>query len=100
MRTTERELCRECGGNGVVKIPGGISVCPRCAQSCYEPAVARMTPDELRAAFEAWITAPPFERDIHRFPAEGAWPAQSCDYTSEVAWQAWQAATRQARATP
>jgi hypothetical protein len=38
-RPRERELCRRCEGNGVVKIPGGVSVCPRCHQDCYEPAV-------------------------------------------------------------
>jgi hypothetical protein len=32
------ELCRQCEGNGVVKIPGGISVCPRCEGRSYEPA--------------------------------------------------------------
>lgn len=33
----EQELCRLCEGNGVIKIPGGVSVCPRCRQTCYEP---------------------------------------------------------------
>ena len=36
-----RELCSVCGGNGVVKIPGGISVCPRCDGECWEPLEAR-----------------------------------------------------------
>ncbi len=31
-------LCQKCGGNGVVKIPGGVSQCPRCDGRCYEPA--------------------------------------------------------------
>ena len=35
-------LCRLCEGNGVLKIPGGVSVCPRCRQTCYEP------PDAVR----------------------------------------------------
>lgn len=30
-------LCTKCGGNGVVKIPGGVSECPRCEGRCYEP---------------------------------------------------------------
>ena len=33
----EHELCRVCEGNGVFKIPGGISMCPRCRGTCYEP---------------------------------------------------------------
>lgn len=33
----EHELCRVCEGNGVLKIPGGISTCPRCRGTCYEP---------------------------------------------------------------
>jgi excinuclease UvrABC ATPase subunit len=31
----ERELCDHCGGNGVVKIHHGVSVCPACHGSCY-----------------------------------------------------------------
>lgn len=33
-------LCQKCGGNGVVKIPGGVSTCPRCDGRCYEPDVS------------------------------------------------------------
>lgn len=36
----ERELCRVCGGDGSVKIPGGIRVCPACDGDCWEPEVA------------------------------------------------------------
>lgn len=32
----DRALCRKCCGNGVVKIPGGVSMCPRCDGRCYE----------------------------------------------------------------
>lgn len=32
----DRELCRECGGNGTVRLVGGISVCPRCQGDCWE----------------------------------------------------------------
>lgn len=31
-------LCTKCGGNGVIKIPGGMSECPHCEGRCYEPA--------------------------------------------------------------
>ena len=30
-------LCMRCGGNGVVKIPGGVSTCDHCEGRCYEP---------------------------------------------------------------
>ena len=33
-------LCTRCGGNGVVKIPGGVSTCDRCEGRCYEPESA------------------------------------------------------------
>ncbi len=35
-RLTERALCSECHGNGSVRIPGGVSVCPRCDGRCWE----------------------------------------------------------------
>lgn len=49
-----------------------------------------------RPKFEAWISAPPFERDLDRFPEDEtkwAWPGQYRDMTVEVAWEAWQEAT-------
>ena len=33
-------LCQSCGGNGVVKIHNGVSICPRCEGRCYEPVDA------------------------------------------------------------
>lgn len=33
----ERNLCKVCGGNGSLKIPGGIKVCPVCDGDCWEP---------------------------------------------------------------
>lgn len=48
-----------------------------------------------RSAFEAWITAPPIERNIERWPDDerkSAWPGQYCDYATQLAWEAWQAA--------
>lgn len=32
------QLCSVCEGNGVVKIPGGVSTCDHCDGKCYEPA--------------------------------------------------------------
>ena len=44
-RSTERAtaestgtLCVQCDGNGVIKIPGGISECPTCKGRCWAPA--------------------------------------------------------------
>jgi hypothetical protein len=34
---SDRELCRHCKGNGVLKIPGGVATCRRCGGDCYEP---------------------------------------------------------------
>jgi hypothetical protein len=54
-----------------------------------------MTEDQQREAFEAWISAPPFERETDRFPQDEtkfAWPGAYRDYKVELAWEAWQAA--------
>lgn len=40
----DRPLCATCGGNGVVKIPGGVSVCPGCHGECW----ASVRPDDPR----------------------------------------------------
>jgi hypothetical protein len=31
-------LCSQCQGNGVLKIPGGVTVCKRCNGRCWEPS--------------------------------------------------------------
>jgi hypothetical protein len=48
--------------------------------------------DTERVAFERWITAPPFEMGVTRYPPgdERAWPGQYCDISVEIAWEAWQ----------
>ena len=46
-----------------------------------------------RQAFEAFITAPPFEMGISRFDDRGAWPGGYTELEVDLAWQAWQAAT-------
>ena len=45
-----------------------------------------------RALFEAFITAPPFEREVGRWEesADVAWPGQYREYEVELAWCAWQ----------
>ena len=49
-----------------------------------------------RQAFEAFITAPPFDLDIGRFDVRGAWPGNYRSYDVDRAWKAWQAATNAA----
>ena len=46
-----------------------------------------------RQAFEAFITAPPFEMGISRFDDRGAWPGSYKSYETDLVWQSWQAAT-------
>lgn len=51
--------------------------------------------DEARKAFEAWISAPPFEKPINRYtkdPALPGWPGCYRDYCVQLAWEAWQEA--------
>ena len=42
-----------------------------------------------RAAFEAWISAPPYERWIERFGDGSAWPGNYRDIGVDLAWNAW-----------
>lgn len=42
-----------------------------------------------RAAFEAWISAPPYEREIERFGEGSAWPGNYRDIDVDLAWNAW-----------
>lgn len=54
-----------------------------------------MTSDESREQFEAWITAPPYERDVSRWsndPTKHSWPGNYEEYAVQLAWEAWQAA--------
>lgn len=42
----------------------------------------------LRKLFETWITGPPFERDINRWPNDEtkyAWPGSYCDHEVALA---------------
>lgn len=48
-----------------------------------------------RSSFEKWITQPPHERDIYRWPMDEtkhAWPGQYKDIAVQLAWEAWQQA--------
>lgn len=37
-------LCVKCGGNGVIKIQGGVTTCLRCLGHCYEPEIKEPPP--------------------------------------------------------
>lgn len=57
----------------------------------------------MRDEFERWISAPPIEADVARYPESGPWPGQYCDYKVQLAWEAWTTGTlneRKACATP
>lgn len=45
-----------------------------------------------RAAFEAWISGPPYEREVERFGEGSAWPGNYRDLDVDLAWCAWSAA--------
>lgn len=49
-----------------------------------------------REAFEAWISAPPYEKNIRLSGPEGAWKDQYALYQTQLAWEAWQAAWKTA----
>ena len=51
-----------------------------------------MTEDESRKQFEAWVSSPPFEYDIERYPEDSAWPECYVSPAVDFAWQAVQAA--------
>lgn len=52
---------------------------------------------KTREAFEKWISSPPYECDISRWPdvADKSWPGQYHNIATQLAWQAWQEAIRQ-----
>lgn len=43
-----------------------------------------------REKFEKWISAPPYEKDIKRFPDEAthSWPGQYREDDVQLAWEA------------
>ena len=48
-----------------------------------------------RQRFESWISAPPFERPVSRWPddpSKYAWPGAYVDIDVELAWEAWKEA--------
>ena len=51
-----------------------------------------------REAFEAFISAPPFEMPIDRFDDRSAWPGSYTELEVDLAWQAWKASHDAAQA--
>lgn len=43
----------------------------------------------LREQFEKWVSSPPFEKSVVRFPEWSAWPGMYQDLNVDLAWQAW-----------
>lgn len=61
---------------------------------------AEPTQEQIRAEFEAWIKAPPFEREPMRYPQTHAtWPGSYREIQTDFAWQAWRAAYAAGRAS-
>jgi hypothetical protein len=59
-----------------------------------------MTKSEQEAAnckrFEEWISSPPYERGVERYPESHyfAWPGQYKGIAVQLAWEAWQEAQK------
>ena len=54
--------------------------------------------DAERKKFEAWISSPPYEKEVDRFSSDATasdWPGNYRSYQVQLAWCAWSAATRQ-----
>lgn len=59
------------------------------------PPVAEEQAASVRAAFEAWVKSPPYERLAERLPDDPdqtAWPGQYRCPDLQLAWESWQAA--------
>ena len=49
---------------------------------------------EERKAFENWITAPPYEKDVTINSEKHKWAGQYSDYQVQLAWEAWKESKR------
>ena len=55
-----------------------------------------------RQSFEAWISAPPYDHEVLRYPEDDtrfAWPGQYRSIAVQRAWEAWQEARKIADST-
>lgn len=51
--------------------------------------------ETMRKDFEAWITAPPYEKSTATIAGGGMWPGQYVNYEVQLAWEAFAAARRE-----
>lgn len=93
--------CETCQNDAKVHVPViDVLLCEPCRQKIDHRIQELNRVKDLesnRSQFEQWISAPPYERDIYRWPQDEnkhAWPGQYKDITVEVAWEAWQEARK------
>lgn len=88
--------CSACGGNDVwERVASLLEVGTGLRAEIYKIKNRVGEIESLRSAFEAWISASPYERDIDRWPNDEssyAWPGQYLDVNVALAWEAWQEA--------
>lgn len=78
--------CEKCGKKALGLGWPSPRLCDKCAPK---------KPNEHmeREHFDKWITSPPYEREIRRWPMDEtkyAWPGQYRDIAVQIAWEAWQ----------
>jgi len=65
-------------------------------RDCIDGAlVPQLQEDEERKLFEAWVSAPPFEKGVTQWPNNAYWsacPRTYLDIAVELAWRAWKEA--------
>lgn len=86
MRVKAKLHADDCG------IHGDENYCTCAGKSSALPTCSIV---DSRKEFEAWITKPPFECNIDRYPNDPGrygWPGAYHVYEVELAWEAWQAA--------
>jgi len=76
-----------------------VRYCPGCGRRVLDataPAdtVPQIVVDSQRERFEAWISLPPYERDVRRHGQESLpeWPGQYASIGVQLAWESWCAA--------
>ena len=73
--------------------------CPKCgnyygghATGAADICDCRTTEAIQRQKFESWISSPPYERELSRWPQDETkfgWPGQYGDIAVQLAWEAW-----------
>ena len=60
-----------------------------------EPIVMPFSPEDIRTAFEVWVTSHPYEESSERYPNDPTkygWPGNYKDIRVDMCWQAWKSA--------